>query len=147
MKATNKTTVKGAVSRIGRAKRDAKCRVLRTLGVGQAVQQGDVYVHRVNADWWHGKQIGEGAVQVALGTGNGARHMAEGPVKVYAGTDLPPGMRAPQNVAIAEVCGPVIIATGEWSLTHPEHPHFRLPAGAYQVTYQYDAQTMRRVQD
>jgi len=126
---------------------DTEIRVTRRIEIGSAIQQGDVYLHRVSDDHPHGKQIGKGSVQIALGTGNGARHMAEGDVMVFSGKKLPDGVKAPMNVEPNEICGPVINASKAWNLTHPEHPHHSLPAGVYQVTYQYDPKTMRRVID
>jgi len=140
-------TIREAVKAVEGAKADPEVRNVRRMEVGQVVQQGDVYLHFVVAGHPHGKQIGAGNVQIALGVGNGARHMAEGAVQVFAASHLPCGVKAPMNVRPEEVCGPVIVADKPWRLTHPEHPHHNLPAGTYQVTYQYDPQTMRRVQD
>lgn len=136
-----------AVTKIAKSKPSKKVRVLRELKIGQAIQQGDVYLHRVPDDFPHAEQIGEESVQVALGTSNGARHMAEGEVKVFKGVKLPDGVKAPMDVQAAEIIGPLVIASKTWTLSHTEHPHHRLPKGAYQVTYQYDPITMRRVQD
>jgi hypothetical protein len=141
------TAVAEAVRVVEASAADPEVRIIRRIEVGQAIQQGDVYLHSVADDHSRGKQIGIESVQIALGTGNGARHVAEGAVRVYAGTTLPPGVSAPDNVAASEICGPMVVADEPWTLTHPEHPHHRLPAGSYQTTYQYDAQTMRRVQD
>lgn len=140
-------TVTEAVERIGNAECDTDIRTTRRIEIGHAIQQGDVYVHRVPDSHPHGKRIGKGTVQVALGTGNGARHCAEGAVEVFEGTSLPEGVAAPMDVEAAEIIGPVVLAREAWTLTHPEHPHHRMPAGVYQVTYQYDPKTMRRVQD
>ena len=117
------------------------------MEIGSVVHQGDVYVHRLPDDWPCGERIGADSVQVALGTGNGARHMAEGPVEVYSFRQLPDGVMAPAGVQAGTIGGPVIKAKGPWSLTHPEHAHHRLPKGTYGVTYQYDPRTMRRVID
>ncbi|MGD0656359.1 MAG: hypothetical protein ABSA16_18655 [Thermoguttaceae bacterium] len=136
-----------AVKHVEAAKPEIDIRVIRRIEIGHAIQQGDVYLHRVPDNFPHGEQIGAESVQVALGTGNGARHMAEGAVKVYKGVRLPDTVRAPLNVQPHEVTGPVVVASDTWNLTHPEHPHHCLPAGTYQVTYQYDPMTMRRVQD
>ena len=141
-----KTTIE-AVQVIERVEADTEIRVMRRMEIGSAAQQGDLYVHRLPDDWARGKRIGKGSVQVALGTGNGARHIAEGAVEVYEGTLLPPGVSAPMKVEWREICGPVIVAREPWTLTHPEHPHHRLPEGTYGVTYQYDPKTMRRVAD
>lgn len=140
-------TVMDEVKKIQESPVDSRVRITRRIEIGSAVQQGDVYLHRVADDHPRGKQIGAGCVQVALGTGNGARHMAEGSVKVFAGVQLPPGVTAPMGVDPAEVTGPIVVADEMWLLTHPEHPHHRLPAGVYAVTYQWDPHTMRRVAD
>jgi len=124
---------------------DAAVRVARRLECGTAIHQGDVYVHAVAAD--HPRGAAQGTRQVAVGQTVGARHIAEGPVQVYAGVALPPGVVAPAWTTEAALLGPVVIATGPWTLTHPEHAHHALPAGVYQVTYQADYQTRQRVSD
>jgi hypothetical protein len=141
------TTVETAVKKVRDSKPDAKVREYETLDIGKAVRQGDVYVHRVADEHPHGKRIGAKLVQIALGSSNGARHEAKGAVKVYAGTTLPEYVTAPQDVQASEITGPLIVADKPWSVVHPEHPHFKLPKGTYQVTYQRDPKTMKRVQD
>ena len=136
-----------AVKVIETAKPDVDIRIVRRIEIGHAIHQGDVYLHRVADDFPRGEQIGAGSVQIALGTGNGARHMAEGTVRVFKGVQLPEWVKAPMDVQPGEITGPVVVADDTWNLTHPEHPHHCLPAGVYQTTYQYDPQTMRRVQD
>lgn len=140
-------TVERAVKSIEGAPHDPDLRITRRIEVGSVVQQGDVYLHRVADDHARGKQIGVGAVQVALGTGNGARHIAEGAVEVFEGRALPDYVEPPMDVDAGEITGPLVMAKETWLLTHPEHPHHRLPAGCYQVSYQFDPQTMRRVMD
>jgi hypothetical protein len=139
--------IEEAVRKVGSADADQRVRVTRRIEIGHCVQQGDVYVFRVPDDHPRGGQIGAGLVQVALGTGNGARHVADGAVKVFAGMALPEGVKSPMEVDAQEITGPVIVASAPWSLTHPEHPHHKLPAGVYQVIYQFDRRTMRRVVD
>lgn len=114
---------------------------------GDWAHQGDVYLHRVADDWPCGEEIGKGQVQVALGVGNGARHMAEGPIRAFKGVKFPDYVEEPEGLEEGQMLGPVIKATSEWTLTHPEHAHHVEPGGCYQVTYQYDPRTMRRVQD
>jgi len=139
-------TLKRKLSEISRCG-SMKKRMVKKMDVGQAIMQGDVYLIRVADDWPRGDQIGEKSVQIALGSSNGARHMATGPVQAFKGKQLPNGFTAPQGVDSAELLGPVVVASRPWTLTHPEHPHHALPAGTYQVTYQVDLMTMRRVQD
>ncbi len=43
--------------------------------------------------------------------------------------------------------GPVIEADERFMLTHPEHANHSFPAGVWQVTYQMDARSQRRVED
>lgn len=136
-----------AIQKIEKNVADAAVRITRRMEIGSAIQQGDLYVHKLPDDWAHGKQIGTGSVQVALGTNNGARHVAEGAVKVFQCKQLPPGVTAPEGIEASELCGPVIKASEFWMLTHPEHPHHKLPKGVYGVTYQFDPKTMRRVAD
>jgi hypothetical protein len=141
------TTVVEDVQKIEQAPADTDIRITRRIEIGSVIQQGDVYLHRVADTHHRGEQIGVESVQIALGTGNGARHVAEGAVKAFRGTKLPPNVVAPMDVDEAEILGPVVLADDTWHLTHPEHPHHRLPPGTYQTTYQYDPHTMRRVQD
>lgn len=140
-------SVEKAVKAVRDCKPNTKVRVIKNVDIGKSVRQGDVYIHRVDDKHPHGKRIGSKLVQIALGTSNGARHMAKGAVKVYTGTQLTEWVSPPQNVQASEITGPLIVAEKEWMVAHCEHPNFKLPKGTYQVTYQYDPKTMRRVQD
>lgn len=135
------------IKEIGDAQADTELRITRRIEIGHAIQQGDLYVFRVSDNHPRGKQIGKGCVQVAMGTGNGARHVAEGSISAFVGKKLPDDVKPPMDVEAEEILGPVVFASEPWFLTHPEHPHHRLPAGTYQVTYQFDPHTMRRVVD
>lgn len=124
---------------------DTTVRVLRRIEVGAVIHQGDVYLHAVAADWPRGNE--RGSRQVAVGSTVGARHVAVGNVQVYDGKSLPVGVKIPAWTTIDEILGPVVVASSTWTLKHPEHAHHKLPAGTYQVTYQADYTTRRRVQD
>ncbi len=113
------------------------------LAIGDIIQQGDVYVQRTeNRAIAHGKE--RGSRQVAVGTTVGARHFAEGAVKVY-NVDVAAVAKALK--IRPEMVGPLVVADGVWCLSHPEHASFRMPAGEYLVTYQLDLATQRAVQD
>ena len=140
-------TMEQAVQSVAQSKADREVRVIRRMEVGSAIQQGDIYLHRLPDDAKTGKLIHKGRAQVALGSNMGARHVAEGEIEVFEATQLPAGVSAPMNVEAREIMGPVIKAKEDFSLTHPEHAHFKLPKGMYGVTYQYDPRTMRRVVD
>ena len=136
-----------AIEQVQQAPADEDKRITQRIEIGHCIHQGDVYLHRVEDGHRRGKRIGKGTVQIALGTGNGARHVAEGDVEVYQGTQLPEWVKPPMDVEAAEIIGPVIVASEAFLVTHPEHADHRLPAGTYQTTYQYDPKTMRRVAD
>lgn len=114
-------------------------RNIAKMTIGQVIRQGDLYVEKVKAAHLHGEKVA--ARQLAIGNTQGSRHVAEGEVSVFEPSDS-------KNVLL----GPVVKAETRWTLTHPEHGHFSLPAGVYQVRYQRDyaserAEELRRVQD
>ena len=136
--------------------------------IGQGVRQGDVYLIRLGAATKDAPEVlalvsairksakpGETTLkslpetigeptrvrQVAVGDTVGSRHVAEGSLTIYA---APAGAHA--------LVGPIVVAFERWRLTHPEHGHFDLGAGCYQVLYQRDfkgerANEIRRVAD
>lgn len=136
-----------AVRSVTEATHDPDLRITRRLNIGSVVQQGDLYLHHVADDHPRGKRVGDGSVQIALGTSNGARHTVEGDVEVFEGVQLPEWVTPPDGIEASEILGPVVVATKTFRMPHPEHPHHRLPVGTYQVTYQADLRTMRRVVD
>lgn len=136
-----------AIKQVQLAPADEGKRITRRIEIGHCVHQGDCYIHRVEDTHRRGKRIGKDSVQIALGVGNGARHVAEGEVEVYEGAQLPSWVKPPMDVDAGEITGPVIVASKSFLVTHPEHARHQLPAGTYQVTYQYDPKTMRRVAD
>jgi hypothetical protein len=68
-------------------------------------------------------------------------------VTICRGSALPPWVTPPEWADAAQMLGPVVVACGPWTVTHPKHSHHDMPAGTYQVTYQLDRQTHRRVED
>lgn len=113
-------------------------RHIEMMPIGAVVRQGDLYLHRV-ADG-HSRGAVRASKQLAPGVTMGSRHMAEGKITLYEGTAAPPRTNRPE-------IGPVVVALERWAVTHPEHAHYSLPAGTYQVTYQLDPRTNQRVQD
>lgn len=127
------------------AQPNAEIRDARDIDLGKVAHQGDVYLHRVPAEWPRGKILG--TRQIAVGATIGARHIVEGEgVTVCAGKQYPEGFKEPEDCDPKALLGPVVIVDGEGVLTHPEHAHHRL-SGVYQVTYQYDPATHRSVRD
>lgn len=142
-------TADKAIERVDTAaqKRDREVRITKHLAIGRAIQQGDIYVHAIEPRTKLGKRIAGGSVQVAVGQNASARHIAVGDLDVYESLALPPGVSFPSGVSEADVRGPTIVARKPWRLPHPEHAEHSLPAGTFQVTYQFDARTMKRVVD
>jgi hypothetical protein len=111
------------------------------LKVGDVARQGDVYLTRVADDHQRGARLTNR--QLAVGVSRGARHVAQEPAEVYEGTRIPSG-HAP--TAMLGPC--VVVPAGRTAVvTHPEHAHFMLGEGVWQVTHQLDAFTRRRVED
>ncbi len=115
------------------SKHSAEPRFVRVVGTNDVVRQGDVYVALARPAVERGAR--RGSHQVAVGTTTGSRHVAEGDVEVF------------DRVGATEQDGPIVVAKDRWTLTHPEHCHVSLPAGTYEVGYQIDEMTRRRVAD
>lgn len=107
--------------------------------IGKVVRQGDIYLHCVAEDHPRGEKLK--SRQLAAGTSQGSRHIAEGNVDVYEGVALP------EWCGRGYFLGPVIVSTERFPVTHPQHANYSLPAGTYQVTHQTDARTKQRVID
>lgn len=134
------------VEREGKSKAKAEIRDVRaTLVPGKAVRQGDVYLVRL-AD-----AMVETArrctpmktKQLVDGTTQGSRHVVVGASLFEAD----PALKLPACVRRDALLGPVIVATSDFTVTHPEHAHVLCAAGAYQTIHQLDARTRQRVAD
>ena len=118
------------------AKTSPSKRVIKKIEIGQSIRQGDIYLTRIDS-------VPNGLTktantQLAVGKTQGSRHVVVGVKTIYAGTGV--------------LIGPVLVAEKRFTLTHPEHGHFSMPAGTYQTTYQRDyakerADEIRRVND
>ena len=139
------TKIEDAVKAVADSKPDVELRVTRRIEIGTVLHQGDVYLHRVANNHPRGEKLG--TRQVAVGTTIGSRHIVEGPVEVFAGKALPKIVKVPAWCRDNDMLGPVVVASETFTLTHPEHAHHQCPAGTYQVTFQADFSTMRRVSD
>lgn len=113
-------------------------RRITTIAIGEALRQGDIYIIRIDKKPEHYTTETPNR-QLAPGDSQGSRHIiTEGP-KVFETTE-----RWNTN----RLMGPVIVASDTFTLTHPEHAHFEIPAGTYQVRFQGEwAKEMRRTQD
>lgn len=108
------------------------------MEVGQVVRQGDIYIHCVDASHERGRRVF--TRQLVHGVTNGSRHIALEPSYIFNGTKLP-------EWAPTALIGPVVESKERVLITHPEHAHYDLPAGTYQITYQRDIRTGDAVKD
>jgi len=113
-------------------------RVVKKITIGQAVRQGDIYLHRVEDDHPRGDESEN--KQLAVGATRGSRHLAVG-ANCFEPQAVPSWVDANQPL------GPLIVAQDSFTVTHPEHAHCELPRGTYQVTHQMDPRTRQRVED
>ena len=113
----------------------ADIRFIEVLAPGEAIRQGDLYLISIPPYANPGK--GSGTRQLAPGETQGSRHIVEGDVDVITVTTKDP------------LIGPVVVGKSRFTLTHPEHAHFSMPAGCYQVRYQrdYAAEEVARMRD
>ena len=105
--------------------------------LGDVVRQGDLYLVCVESlpdgRPWKGRQL-------APGTTQGSRHVAEGECRIVDGNDTD----APR-----ELLGPSFECLGDVEVSHPEHGNKILPEGTcWSVVHQRTwADEVRRVQD
>ena len=137
-------TIQDAIARVQESGRKAAShdRVTEIISAicasGYHVRQGDVVLTYADSfDTSDATRLAER--QLAPGTTQGSRHVAEGDVEVY-------GLRY-----AGPLDGPVLkVGEGGCTITHPEHRHYRLPAGScWRVTYERDleAEGIARVAD
>ncbi len=122
------------------AERNASPEVRKIDGmkIGEAVRQGDIYLHMVKDD--HARGAATKNRQLAIGDTQGSRHILAGEAEVFEGTKAP-------EWAPNALLGPLFRLFKRATVTHPEHAHVDLEPGCYQVTHQMDARTLERVKD
>lgn len=120
-------------------------RILKKMKIGETIRQGDIYLVRIeNLSAGELKTLKKwGGQQLVRGSQGGARHMAVG-AKLFE-SDRQRFKR--HGRARATLLGPIVVADRRMTVTHPEHAHFELPSGHYQVVNQLDPRTMRAVLD
>lgn len=104
-----------------------------TMTEGKWIRQGDIYIMAI------GKvplEYDEETTnrQLAPGENRGSRHIVHGNnLKLFVN----PKNRDP-------LLGPIVVSKERVEVQHPEHAHFSLPPGTYQVYYQMDARQAER---
>lgn len=109
------------------------------MPVGKSIRQGDIYLTRIDGvPSANTKEEQSG--QLAPGSTQGSRHTVQlsKTLQVFSN----PSNNSPLR-------GPVVSSSKDFTLSHPEHADFKLPAGDYQVTYQQDwaEEELRAVRD
>ena len=115
-------------------------RFVDSIQIGQYARQGDLYLLRID-------EVPKGLKttptrQLAPGSTMGSRHTVGSGVTVYESAG-----QVQRNELGYMLAGPVIESPEHITVEHPEHAHISLPPGIYQVCYQVDVRTMRRVED
>lgn len=116
-------------------------RIIKTIEIGKAIRQGDLYIHRVSDNHPVGETLD--IRKIADGTSIGSRHILIGDVVVYQGAKLPSYVndRYPLGYTFD-------VGNEGATITHPEHAHIDICVkGRYVVTHQMDMLTMKRVCD
>jgi hypothetical protein len=111
--------------------------VIEEMAVGHHVRQGDIYVEMIEKISLSAKPTDN--MQLAPGESKGSRHTVFG-CKVYEIKHSP-------NRENPILLGPQISSKERFTVSHPEHADFSMPPGNYQVIYQMDYATKRRIQD
>ena len=110
-------------------------RDIKKIEVGQWAHQGDIAILKIEK-MPTGKETKDR--QLAPGATKGSRHC----LADFVGVVVVPS-------EADELTGPAIEAEKSFLVTHPEHAHYRLPAGLYQVIYQrnLEKEEIARVRD
>jgi hypothetical protein len=128
------------ITNYGEFKANNEVRVISedAMTVGKTIRQGDIYLTRIGAapKGLTPYPANESGYQLAPGSTKGSRHCVS-KTNVEAFTQEKPGI----------IDGPIVVAKDRFSLTHPEHAWFDLPAGTYKVTYQLDFVRQQRSKD
>jgi hypothetical protein len=126
------------IEKFSETKSTTVVRKIPVMKVGQAARQGDVYITAISEIPSGYKKVSVGTeYQLVEGNTQGSRH-------VVSDTS---GMKVYENKS-SELLGPVLEAKNRFTITHPEHAHFEMQPGLYQVTFQADwAEQERRVRD
>jgi len=122
---------------------DHQLRFIAEAKPGEWARQGDCYLLRIAARdmaWQHTDNH-----QLAPGVSNGSRHVAEDKVLVFISNESRLIMQLPNGKAL--LLGPQLTCDERFLITHPEHAHYSLPAGAWQIGYQLDFTRQQAVRD
>lgn len=142
-------TIEQALDQVMRAAEAAERKTIVVpdgVPIGTVCRQGDILYVRVEPGWPHGEATGR---QVVTGDTLGSRHTAEAPARCFVGKKIP-GVRAGGKLVEIDAgafLGAYVESAERFECPHPEHGHYSLPAGGWQVVQQMDERTRRRMAD
>ena len=140
LEATSVVQAHSIIEKFSETKATTVVRKIPKMKAGQAARQGDIYIRAISEipKGYKAKAVGS-QYQLVDGSTQGSRHIIDdtSALKAYE----------PEN-RTNELFGPVIEATECFTITHPEHAHFEMQPGLYQVTFQENwEEKERRVRD
>lgn len=147
MKTTTTKCAMGAIQQVCDAAKASDRSVIVVpddLPLGMTCRQGDIRYVRVSTDHAHGAPTGK---QVVAGSALGSRHTAEAPAQCYVGTTQPLVLVDGELRPVKAFLGACVVSHARFLCQHPEHGHYSLPAGAWQVTQDMDVRTRQRMDD
>lgn len=114
--------------------------------VGSVVRQGDVFYVRVPIDHLRGDRQGN---QVVTGETRGSRHTVDFPAICYVGKQQPQVRMGDGRLKrlTGAFLGAFVEVPERAIAKHPEHGHYSLAPGFWQVVQQMDVRTRQRMQD
>ena len=137
MSTKQSTSMSTVMDLICSAKPNKADRDYRVRGYGR---QGDVYITKIGgfsgkSPWRHERRTDP--EQVAIGMTKGARHIAVGDVRLMEISLEELSKTIAFDPPITSVMvGPVVVATEDWELVHPEHAKHIYSHGCFAVIYQ-----------
>lgn len=112
------------------------------LRATEVIRQGEVYIMKVDGRRMNKRKVDPLSTTDLTEGRSTTAHTVTGPVTLY------PAVKGDiAGVLPTALRGPALVATGEFTVTHPIHPTVRLAAGAYQILIQATADMLRRAED
>lgn len=133
---TAQSAFRQIASHAERIKNDER-EVITMMSPGDNVRQGDLYFVFLDVE---PRITGPHPRQLAPGTSQGSRHVAEGDCEVFS-VDTEDAVKIVNRIVPATdgqelFIGPLVRSTAGFEATHPEHGDKVFPAGSILVVYQ-----------
>jgi hypothetical protein len=134
-----------------KAKPNQETRIIKAIKPGHMIRQGDIYAINVDGmtsievfqtvkvdfkNYTSKVKTNKTHYQLVPGSTKGSRHTVKNDLEIFVN---------PTNDS--SLVGPLIKSQKDFTIEHPEHAHFQLPAGTYLICYQMNDKTKQRVKD